>query len=58
MHPVVRAMGKVLRIVGISSPEDSMPKARDGLRSAFVEDMPELPGRRRIRLPPDVRLEG
>ncbi len=26
MHPVVRALGKVLRLVGISSPEDSMPK--------------------------------
>ncbi len=26
MHPVVRAIGKVLRMVGISSPKDSMPK--------------------------------
>jgi hypothetical protein len=26
MHPVVRAIGKVLRMVGISSPEDSAPK--------------------------------
>ncbi|HEY4380715.1 MAG TPA: hypothetical protein VGN01_10250 [Acidobacteriaceae bacterium] len=26
MNPVVRAMGKVLRLVGISSPEDSAPK--------------------------------
>jgi hypothetical protein len=28
MNPVVRAMGKVLRLVGISSPEDSAPKAK------------------------------
>lgn len=27
MNPVVRAIGKVLRLVGISSPEDSLPKA-------------------------------
>lgn len=26
MHPLVRAIGKVLRLVGISSPEDSLPK--------------------------------
>ena len=26
MHPVVRAIGKVLRLMGISSPENSMPK--------------------------------
>ena len=24
MHPVVRALGKVLRLVGISSPEDAL----------------------------------
>jgi hypothetical protein len=28
MNPVVRALGKVLRLVGISSPEDSAPKAK------------------------------
>jgi hypothetical protein len=28
MNPVVRAMGKVLRLVGISSPEDAAPKAK------------------------------
>jgi hypothetical protein len=28
MHPVVRAIGKVLRLVGISSPEDSLPKTQ------------------------------
>jgi hypothetical protein len=28
MNPVVRAMGKVLRLVGISSPEDSAPKVK------------------------------
>jgi len=26
MRPVVRAIGKVLRLVGISSPEDAAPK--------------------------------
>jgi hypothetical protein len=26
MHPVVRALGKVLRVVGISSPEDALEK--------------------------------
>ena len=29
MHPVVRMIGKVLRLVGISSPEDSLPKSQD-----------------------------
>jgi hypothetical protein len=28
MNPVVRAIGKVLRLVGISSPEDSVPKVK------------------------------
>jgi hypothetical protein len=28
MNPVVRMMGKVLRLVGISSPEDSAPKVK------------------------------
>jgi hypothetical protein len=26
MHPVIRALGKVLRLVGISSPEDNAAK--------------------------------
>ncbi len=29
MHPVVRALGKVLRLVGISSPEDSLPQPQE-----------------------------
>ncbi len=29
MHPVVRVIGKVLRLVGISSPEDALPKPPD-----------------------------
>jgi hypothetical protein len=29
MHPIVRVIGKVLRLVGISSPEDSLPKPKD-----------------------------
>jgi hypothetical protein len=28
MNPFVRAIGKVLRLVGISSPEDALPKAK------------------------------
>jgi hypothetical protein len=28
MNPVVRAIGKVLRLVGISSPEDAVPKTK------------------------------
>jgi hypothetical protein len=28
MHPVVRAVGKVLRLVGISSPEDAAPRPK------------------------------
>jgi hypothetical protein len=28
MNPVVRALGKVLRLVGISSPEDSVVKEK------------------------------
>jgi hypothetical protein len=28
MNPVVRALGKVLRLVGISSPEDSLAKPK------------------------------
>jgi hypothetical protein len=27
MHPLVRIAGKILRLVGISSPEDSIPKS-------------------------------
>jgi hypothetical protein len=35
MHPAIRALGKVLRLVGISSPEDAeaKPEAEDGLPS-------------------------
>ena len=35
MNPVVRAIGKVLRLVGISSPEDSVskPKGPEGAPS-------------------------
>ena len=29
MHPVVRALGKILRLVGISSPEDSLAKREE-----------------------------
>jgi hypothetical protein len=29
MHPVIRAVGKVLRLVGISSPEDAIAKREE-----------------------------
>jgi hypothetical protein len=29
MHPAIRALGKVLRLVGISSPEDAAAKPED-----------------------------
>ena len=29
MHPVIRAVGKVLRLVGISSPEDAIAKQEE-----------------------------
>jgi hypothetical protein len=29
MNPIVRVLGKVLRLVGISSPEDNLPKEKD-----------------------------
>jgi hypothetical protein len=28
MNPVVRVIGKMLRMVGVSSPEDSLPKPK------------------------------
>ena len=28
MNPFIRAIGKVLRLVGISSPEDALPKTK------------------------------
>jgi hypothetical protein len=28
VHPVIRTFGKLLRLVGISSPEDSAPRAK------------------------------
>ena len=57
MNPVIRMIGKVLRLVGISSPEDSAPKSaqsqleRDGLpswrkaaQSAKPDDPAQQPG--------------
>jgi hypothetical protein len=29
MHPAIRALGKVLRLVGISSPEDALAKPEE-----------------------------
>jgi hypothetical protein len=36
MRPIVRVIGKVLRLVGISSPEDSAPKPITAVASAFL----------------------
>jgi hypothetical protein len=36
MNPVVRALGKVLRLVGISSPEDAAAKPKSAGGSAVV----------------------
>jgi hypothetical protein len=56
MHPVIRALGKVLRLVGISSPEDSLAKPAEengppswrkaaAVRAAGVEaESPTEPG--------------
>jgi hypothetical protein len=29
MNPIIRALGKVLRLVGISSPEDNVPRRKE-----------------------------
>jgi len=45
MNPLVRALGKVLRLVGISSPEDTRPGAKNaaGLPSWRKPAKPESP---------------
>jgi hypothetical protein len=48
MHPVVRVIGKVLRLVGISSPEDALPKSQD------VNDPPSW---RTVRRPPETKSD-
>ena len=45
MHPVVCAIGKVLRLVGDIEPGGFDAEAQDGLRSAFVEDNQSFQGR-------------
>jgi hypothetical protein len=37
MRSVVRVIGNMLRLVGISNPEDFAPKACNGIGSAFLE---------------------
>jgi hypothetical protein len=44
MHPVVRAIGKVLRLVGDIESGGFDAEARDALRSAFVEDSQSFRG--------------
>jgi hypothetical protein len=55
MNPIVVALGKVLRLVGISSPEDNVPKVkvaadppswRDAVpATAPVEPLPRVDGK-------------
>jgi hypothetical protein len=40
MNPLVRAIGKVLRLVGISSPEDQLPKAKSAADPPSWRDVP------------------
>ena len=50
MNPVVRAIGKVLRLVGISSPEDSVPKAKGAADPpSWRNPAPEKPKDRQAR---------
>jgi len=43
MNPLVRAIGKVLRLVGISSPEDALPKAKSSADPPSWRDRPDKP---------------
>lgn len=43
MHPVVRAVGKMLRLVGISSPEDSAPKQKTAADPPSWKTTPKKP---------------
>ena len=44
MNAVVRAMGKVLRLVGISSPEDAAPKVKTaGDPPSWRDGLPDKP---------------
>jgi hypothetical protein len=45
MNPLMRVLGMILRLVGISSPEDIQAKAKsaDGLPSWRKPDKPENP---------------
>src|ERR1035437_9109157 len=47
MNPVVRAIGKVLRLVGISSPEDSVAKPKAAADPpSWRESLPKKPEER------------
>jgi hypothetical protein len=48
MNPVVRVIGKVLRLVGISSPEDALPK---------VQNPNDPPSWRPTQRPADAKAE-
>jgi hypothetical protein len=43
MNPVVRAIGKVLRLVGVSSPEDTLPRPKDPADPPSWRDDPGAP---------------
>lgn len=40
MNPIVRTLGKVLRLVGISSPEDNLPRQKEAADPPSWRDSP------------------
>ena len=44
MNPLVRALGKVLRLVGISSPEDAAAKPQTAGVPSWRDKQPKEPG--------------
>jgi hypothetical protein len=43
MNPIVQVIGKVLRLVGISSPEDNLPKQKAASDSPSWRDKSPVP---------------
>jgi hypothetical protein len=44
MNPVVHAIGKILRLVGISSPEDLPPREKAAGQPSWRDQEPPKPG--------------
>jgi hypothetical protein len=44
MNPIVRAIGNLLRLVGISSPEDALPKVKSAGDPPSWRDSPAATG--------------